>query len=369
MATGDQVNGFNLYNAPSNAGGCAAGCHGVDGMKIDFDPPNNEFVDTITHDNPWEGLHKIRFGHPGAAPYMPGITEYDDPDLGYQAGVDILSYTQGGLVRHGITGGRLYDNWIIESGVDATLAVPNPLKQLAPDQAAIGLVSDVDSWRCSKCHGFDYEGGVFGFSNNLVELKSVNKWTFDYVFSVLKNGYSANIPGLGVTRVHDYGNKMTDHQLWNLADFAVNEIFDTHTYIRAQTGGIREPQGDAVEGNEIYNGLIEAAFPDGRAFDCISCHGADGKLATELDGTPIDLFEMAWTMPWEFFHRTKFGSPRLPTAITGIMPGVLEATRTDGHKHGNHDVANVQLFSQQSLNAIAPARVNQIVQTRERDNQ
>jgi mono/diheme cytochrome c family protein len=52
-----------------------AGCHGSDGKKANFgkaDAP--EYVGTIAQENPWEFLHKVRFGQPGTA--MPaGVSE------------------------------------------------------------------------------------------------------------------------------------------------------------------------------------------------------------------------------------------------------------------------------------------------------
>ena len=46
-------------------------------------------VGTLANDNPWETLHKIRFGHPGTP--MPRTLE-----LGWstQDAVDVLGYTQ-----------------------------------------------------------------------------------------------------------------------------------------------------------------------------------------------------------------------------------------------------------------------------------
>ncbi len=46
-----------------------------------------EFVGTVGRKNPWEALHKIRFGQPGVG--MVALTVLDIEDL-----VDILAYTQ-----------------------------------------------------------------------------------------------------------------------------------------------------------------------------------------------------------------------------------------------------------------------------------
>lgn len=43
---------------------CSA-CHGADGKAINFrDPADPEYVGTIANDNPWEFVHKVRFGQP-----------------------------------------------------------------------------------------------------------------------------------------------------------------------------------------------------------------------------------------------------------------------------------------------------------------
>ncbi len=45
------------------ASSCAS-CHGDDGLTIDFG--DGEGIGALANDNPWEVLHKIRFGHPGS---------------------------------------------------------------------------------------------------------------------------------------------------------------------------------------------------------------------------------------------------------------------------------------------------------------
>ena len=66
---------------------CAT-CHGFDGRQINFGPPEDpEFIGTVASDNPWETLHKIRNGQPGAP--MPSLGVLDLKDL-----QDVLSYAQ-----------------------------------------------------------------------------------------------------------------------------------------------------------------------------------------------------------------------------------------------------------------------------------
>jgi len=79
-ATGDVGNGQLLYD---DLGGCL-NCHGGDGNKI-----LSVSVGAVANDNPWETLHKIRFGNPGTRMYS-AISK----GLSLQDQVDILTYAQ-----------------------------------------------------------------------------------------------------------------------------------------------------------------------------------------------------------------------------------------------------------------------------------
>jgi len=80
--SGDPAAGARYYQTI-----CAV-CHGYDGKAYNFgDEPEPEYVGTIANDNPWEALHKIRFGQPGV-----GMVALDALDI--QVLVDILAYTQ-----------------------------------------------------------------------------------------------------------------------------------------------------------------------------------------------------------------------------------------------------------------------------------
>ncbi len=66
---------------------CAV-CHGFDGHDMNFkNEEHPEYVGTVAVNNPWEALHKIRFGQPGVG--MVALTVLDTEDL-----IDILAYTQ-----------------------------------------------------------------------------------------------------------------------------------------------------------------------------------------------------------------------------------------------------------------------------------
>ena len=66
---------------------CAV-CHGFDGKTLNFgDEKKPEYVGTVARENPWEALHKIRFGQPGVP--MVALNVLSVQDL-----VDILAYAQ-----------------------------------------------------------------------------------------------------------------------------------------------------------------------------------------------------------------------------------------------------------------------------------
>jgi len=357
-ATADQGRGLKFYSIPSTFGGCSESCHGDDGKLIDIKPPNELFIDEVANDNPWEVLHKIRFGNPGTTPPMPGTVQYGNPEFNVVSAADVLAYVQTALGRSNERGGRLFDNWIVESGSAAP--GPNPLMALAPSP---GGATDAESWQCAVCHGFDYEGGRFGFSNNLVELKEVNSWDMSKVYGVLKNGYSAVNPADGTLTVfHNYSDHLSDLALWDLAAFAMKNIIDMHEFIRVDTGGIRAYKADAVEGGEIYNGDKPGTFATGDPVDCVTCHGPQGKL------TGADIFSLSWRDPFKFFHRTAFGTPRDPAAApASFSPSLYDANVVGGHID-DHEIADVVYFVQESLITLSPATVTEILQQKAAEN-
>lgn len=89
--TGDAAKGKSLYlNGIGDNKACAT-CHGPAGLKVpDGSPPDyDDFVGKIAHKNPWEFLHKVRFGHPGAK--MPAA---HGAGLSIEQLIDLCAYSQ-----------------------------------------------------------------------------------------------------------------------------------------------------------------------------------------------------------------------------------------------------------------------------------
>ena len=77
----------NLINGKSRYKLNCATCHGDDGLMIDFG--DGEGVGALANDNPWEVLHKIRFGQPGSAMPVTNISGWTVKDQ-----VAVLGYAQ-----------------------------------------------------------------------------------------------------------------------------------------------------------------------------------------------------------------------------------------------------------------------------------
>jgi thiosulfate dehydrogenase len=60
-SAGDPANGDRIYQATCTK------CHGENGKEINFkDEKKPAYIGTVSNKNPWETLHKIRWGHPGS---------------------------------------------------------------------------------------------------------------------------------------------------------------------------------------------------------------------------------------------------------------------------------------------------------------
>lgn len=82
-----KVNGDSMTGAAVFNGVCSK-CHGFDGKTINFkEAPKEVFVGDAVRDNPWEALHKVRFGHPNST--MPALFGFD-----LKSSIDALSYAQ-----------------------------------------------------------------------------------------------------------------------------------------------------------------------------------------------------------------------------------------------------------------------------------
>lgn len=259
------------------------------------------------------------------------------------------------LIPNHVRGAHLYDNLLIEAG--KTGLGENPLAKYAASQ--IGLAGD-DGWRCSSCHGYDYEGREFigGAANNLLELKAVRGIDEPYVYAVLTQGFDILDKGV-IKNVHNYSKILTDLQRADLGDFTAEETFDTHVYLKAAAGGTVVNAMDLLAyGQEIWDGTVKPTPLDGqpgslrdiqgKPFACTTCHNATTANPLYKEAA---IHKLAKTDPWFYFFRVLWGSPRANSdPMVGdvtAMPGLFEIIKVNPLYFGEPgDGAAVLAYSQ-----------------------
>jgi thiosulfate dehydrogenase len=286
---GDASEGEGLY-----AETCAQ-CHGDDGRMINFhDEEEPVYISTVAHGNPWEFVHKVRAGQPGTS--MPsGI------DLGWsmQDVLNVLAYAQTLPTEAPTTaslsrGGRLYDKWWKEAGLDEP-ADDNPVWGRQDTNTRSGSTT----WRCKECHGWDYMGaaGAYGSGSHFTGfpglLAAMEKSVEDLM---------AQITG-ALDPEHDF------------SAMAESDVLDVVAFIRegmVEVAPFIDPESKAaIGGDEASGAALYTAT-------CAMCHGEDGRtLNFGSDDDPDYVGTIAIDNPWEFIHKARAGQPgtSMPSAI------------------------------------------------------
>ena len=175
-------------------------------------------------------------------------------------------------------GGRLYDNWIMES------------RDRAPDKAhpaypAKGKYANdpAASWRCKECHGWDYKGagGLYAKGGHATGIKGIDGMAGadpEKIIGVLKDA------------THAYKGVMAEEDLRDLANFVSRGQIDMDRHIDRKT---KRAKGDPVLRRDYYRSI------------CSGCHGMDGfKLKTIPP-----LGDVVRANPWESLHKILNGHP------------------------------------------------------------
>ena len=228
----------------------------------------------------------------------------EDPDPN-QVAYDNASASKGGI---------MYDNfWSTEAGYDQN------------NSNLATLNARADFFRCKQCHGWDGLGSEGAYINrgprttrpavsglNLYELAKTK--TSKELFDAMKatNGrrdisfdLSTYDPATNNTegnKMPNYGQLLTDAQIWDIVKFMKEGMFDvTELYDATYTGTY--PTGSFTfsnigkNGNETSGNTLYTA-------KCASCHGADGSTI-DLGGSSAGKFTRS--KAYEVQHKVKYG--------------------------------------------------------------
>lgn len=175
-------------------------------------------------------------------------------------------------------GGRLYDKWYKEIKVDAP-TVSHPLYPAANEKYAKDPASN---WRCKECHGWDRQGAAGGYAKGSHATGIIG-------IDGMSGGDPAAVIAILTSEGHGYGDKLSQQDLADLANFVVYGKVEWPAYIDPET---KEPKGDAEAGKQVFNTI------------CANCHGLEGKLPKEMP--PL---ASLMSNPWEVMHKILNGQP------------------------------------------------------------
>ncbi len=186
----------------------------------------------------------------------------------------------------GARGGRLYDAWFEELGVD----VPDGDQPLWATQS-FNTRSGEDTWRCKECHGWDYKGvdGVYSSGSH--------KTGFTGLWDAIGKGQAYVLGALkGETNPdHDFSAYLDEQDLIDLTVFLTVEAVDDDIFVGADKKALG---GDIDQGKELFD-------------TCADCHGPEG-LALNFgfdEGESEYVPTIAQDNPWELLNKMRYGQP------------------------------------------------------------
>ncbi|MES0340650.1 MAG: hypothetical protein ABUK15_11440, partial [Anaerolineales bacterium] len=203
-----------------------------------------DYVAGIANGNPWEFLHKARFGQPGTE-----MTAVLDSGWSLEEQGALLAYAQTLPNDSPVTqGGLMWDKWWKAMGIDA----PEGDQPLWSTQSSNERDGD-DTWRCKECHGWDYKGadGAYAGGSHFTGFTGVLGSTTDLLGSL--NG--------SVNADHDFSAYMDDEAMSMMVAFLQDGTIDMSTYINDD----KTVNGDVGKGQALYG------------IGCARCHGEDGQ--------------------------------------------------------------------------------------------
>jgi len=228
-------------------------------------------------------------------------------------------------------GGQLYDKfWSVETGFNQS------------DANMAKFIAKSDFFRCKQCHAWDLLGqngsyGNRGANANRPHVAALGLYAYaqsktpQELFDGIKKSsgrrdiaadlstWDANTNYTEGDKMPNYSQILTDAQIWDLVKFLktgaidVSKLYDatytgtypTRTTVYANIG----TTGVAADGNTYYSS------------NCLGCHGSDGKLIADLDGTVgMTAGKFLRNKPNELQHKIKFG--QLVSSMSSGFPEI-----------------------------------------------
>jgi thiosulfate dehydrogenase len=169
-------------------------------------------------------------------------------------------------------GGKLYDKWYKVIDVKA----PKASHPLYPSDKKYADKPGTN-WRCKECHGWDYKGvdGAYASGSHNTGIKGV---------AGMKGADPAKVVAVLKSADHGYGDKLSDADLTDLANFVTAGLTDMDQYIGADK---MAKGGDAARGAAYYNTV------------CANCHAMDGTKPKDMGKS----LGSQMSNPWEVMHK------------------------------------------------------------------
>jgi mono/diheme cytochrome c family protein len=209
-----------------------------------------------------------------------------------------------------IRGGKLYDDWWTEAGVEPP-SEDHPLWKTQTTNTRKGS----GTWRCAECHGWDYKGvdGDFASGSHMTGFAGILADKGKPPAEILAALKGSTNPD------HDFSTVMEEQDLVDLALFVSEGTIDVNQVFNADG----TPKGVAADGKEKFEEI------------CSDCHGPQGNAINfKTPGAPEFLAHPANENPKQFLHRTRFGVAVWP------MPSAIE------NEFSDQDLANVIAYAQ-----------------------
>jgi mono/diheme cytochrome c family protein len=313
QALGNATAGETVYTTDAGCGNTS--CHGANGdNNLD-----GHLMGELATENPWEVLHKIRYGNPGSV--MPSFIDDRTSAVLTETQIkDVLAYVQtmsgssgggdGTVTGDVARGGQLYDKWWVVTtppdGFDPNTI--NPLfTTIVNTNPVLNIQTPADlttTWRCKHCHGWDYagkDGAYNSSSSNFTGVKGLLD-VVDRPADELRALISDSQQGEHAWGANGY---LSDQDIEDLVAFIKNGVVDSKDDISLSTKKVKVYDED--NGLYLYQNI---QLDQGGIFTgiCKTCHGVSGNAAPP-EGEAVQLGPLALDNPWEVLHKIRFGQP------------------------------------------------------------